>query len=317
MALFLNEAEVTDLVTMEETLTVLEDAFRRLGHGQVQNSPRVHPSTGPVSLQVMPAAANGIGAALKAYTNSEAGLRFVVLLWDPHTGDLLAMMEADHMGAVRTGAASGVATEYLARQDATTLGVFGSGHQSFTQVQAVCAVRSIERVTVYSPTPAHRETLAQRIKTELPTEALAVDEPRRAADADVICTITNSPEPVVLRDWVKPGTHINAAGAHRPQASELEGSLVSEAKVFLDDREQAHIECGELLQIESFDPGVWSRATELAEVVAGKASGRTHNDEITLFKSLGIAAEDLFTARLVYDNAVARGLGTELPVTAL
>ena len=302
---------------MEETLSAVEDMFGRLGRGEAENAPRRHPSTGPVTLNLMGAAAKGLGAGLKAYTITKGAMRFVVLLWDPDSGDLQAIMEAGYMGAVRTGAASGVATKYMARKDAGTLGVLGSGGQSFTQVAAVCAVRNIDRVSVFSPTPEHRETLAARVRAELGIQATAVDSARAAAESDVICTITTSREPVLKREWIAPGTHINAAGAHWPWASELEGALVSAAYVALDDREQARIECGELLQVESADPEVWNRAVVLSDVVAGNARGRADKDQITIFNSLGIAAEDVAVARLVYDKAIKSGLGVELPVTVL
>jgi ornithine cyclodeaminase/alanine dehydrogenase len=319
MPLFLTEQDVADLLTMDEALAAVEEAFRLQGLGRADNHPRQRPRLEHSLLQVMPAAVPGMGFGLKAYTVASGGVRFVVLLWDEETGDLQAVIEAAHLGQMRTGAASGVATKALARSDAATVGIFGTGTQAPTQLEAVCAVRPIEHVWAYSSTPRHRRRFAARMTERLGVPVQAVDAPRAVvADADVVITITKASQPLFDGDWLPPGVHVNAAGSNRPAAREIDARTVERADlVTIDDRAQGRIEAGDLLAAERAGALDWDDVLELGQVVAGKAAGRRDDEAITLFESLGVAIEDVAVARRVYQRALASGVGQPLPQTIL
>lgn len=319
MPLFLRESDVEQLLTMQDALEVVEEALRRMGEGRADNRPRQRPRSGRSMLQVMPAAVEGMGLGLKAYTIGSKGVRFVVLLWDLETGDLQAVIEATRLGQMRTGAASGVATKYLARPDAATVGIIGCGGQAPTQLEAVCAVRPIQQAWVYSRTPVRREAFAEEMTAKLGIPVEAVAHPRDAvAEADVVITITTATRPVLEGQWLKPGAHVNAAGSNRAHAQEIDLETVRRAGLIaIDDRAQGHIEAGDLLP--AIEQGIiaWEQVVELGEVVAGKVPGRQDGEAITLFESLGIAVEDVAAARRVYEKALQVGAGTPLPETIL
>lgn len=319
MPLFLREEDVAELLTMEDTIAAVEEAFRLHGLGEADNRPRQRPRLSRSLIQVMPAAVPGAGFGLKAYTVGSKGVRFVVLLWDGDTGDLQAVIEANKLGQMRTGAASGVATRHLAREDATTLGLFGTGGQAPTQLEAVCAVRPIEHVWVYSRTAEHREAFAREMSDELGISIEAVDEPRRAVvEADVVVTITDARDPLFDGGWLRPGTHINAAGSNRANAREIDLETVRRAHLItVDDRAQARVEAGDL--IAAVDAGVidWDDVLELGQVVAGSVAGRSAENAITLFESLGVAMEDVAVARHVHELALEAGAGEGMPETVL
>lgn len=319
MPLFLRERDVEQLLTMGDTLDAVEEAFRLQGLGRADNRPRQRPRLERTMLQAMSAALPGIGFGLKAYTVASGGVRFVVLLWDEATGDLQAVIEAGYMGQMRTGAASGIATKYLAREDAATVGIFGTGTQAPTQLEAVCAVRPVEHVWVYSPTPDHRQHFGAEMSERLGIRVEPVETPRAVVvDADVIITITKAAEPLFDGDWLRPGVHVNAAGSNRATARELDGRTVERAAlVTIDDRDQGRVEAGDI--IAAVEQGVltWDDVTEFGQIVAGTHKGRRHPDDVTLFESLGVAIEDIAVARRVYDKALRLGVGEDLPETIL
>ena len=320
MPLFLREQDVAALLTMEDALEVVEEAFRLQGLGRADNRPRQRPRLERSMLQVMPAAVPGMGFGLKAYTVASGGVRFVVLLWDGETGDLQAVIEAGHMGRMRTGAASGVATKVLARPDAATVGIFGAGTQAPTQLEAVCAVRPIERVRAYSRAPEHRRRFAAEMSERLVGVTVeAVDGPRDVVrDADVVITITQASDPLFDGDWLSPGAHVNAAGSNRASAQEIDARTVERAElVTIDDRAQGRVEAGDLLAAAGEGVLSWEDVVELGSVVAGRHAGRRDERSITLFESLGVAIEDVAVARRVYEKALASGVGQPLPETAL
>lgn len=266
MPLFLREAEVTALLSMEEAIAALEEAFRAQAAGQAANQPRRRIRWPGGALHVMAAGGPGLGyVGLKAYTTVGGRTRFVVLLFEAESGELAAAMEADALGRLRTGAATGLATRFLARPDARVVGLYGSGHQAETQLRGVRAVRPLEEVRVYSPTPAHREAFARRMAEGLGLPVRAVDRPEAAADgADILITITNAREPVLRGAWLRPGVHVNAAGSNALIRRELDLEAVLRADlVVIDDRDQGKIEAGDLL--EPVERGLlqWSRVHEL------------------------------------------------------
>lgn len=314
MPLFLREADVTALLSMEEAIAALEEAFRAQAAGQAANQPRRRVRWPGGALHVMAAGGPGLGyVGLKAYTTVGGRARFLVLLFEAESGELAAAMEADALGRLRTGAATGLATRFLARPDARVVGLYGSGHQAETQLRGVRAVRPLEEVRVYSPTPAHREDFARRMAEGLGLPVRAVDRPEAAAEgADILITITNAREPVLRGAWLRPGVHVNAAGSNALIRRELDLEAVLRADlVVIDDRDQGKIEAGDLL--EPVERGLlqWSRVHELKEVVAGRV-GRGSPNQITLFKSLGIALEDVAVAARVYERALRQGAGERL-----
>lgn len=319
MPLFLREQDIAELLTMEDALQAVEEAFRRHGLGEADNRPRNRPRLPDTMLQVMPAAVSGIGLGLKAYTVGPRGARFVVLLWDEQSGDLEAVIEAGLMGQMRTGAASGVATKHLARGDASTVGIFGTGTQAPAQLAAVCAVRPITKIRAYSPTSAHRHRFAAEMTDQLGVPVEPVQTGRQVVEgADIIITITKASEPLFDGDWLQPGVHVNAAGSNRPQAQEIDTRTLERASlVTIDDREQGRIEAGDLLAAERQNVLRWDEVIELSQVVAGHHPGRRGPDSITVFESLGVAIEDVAVARAAYEKALSAGAGETLPETML
>jgi ornithine cyclodeaminase/alanine dehydrogenase-like protein (mu-crystallin family) len=313
--LFLTEAEVAALLPMPDLIGALEDAFRAKAAGQAANQPRTRVLTAAGGvLHVMCAGWDTAGVmGFKAYATGRGGARFVVLLYSTD-GTPLAQIQADTLGQRRTGAATGLATKYMARADASAVAILGSGWQARTQLEAVCTVRTVQWARVYSRTPQRREQFAAEMSERLGIPIEAVPSAEQAVrEADVVCTITSAREPVLLGEWLRPGVHINAAGVNWANRRELDAEAVRRAtRIAVDDLTQAMIECGDLIWAASEGAFSWESAVELADVVAGRVAGRASADEITLFASQGIALEDVAAAKLAYDNAVARGIGRHL-----
>lgn len=301
---------------MDQCVQLVENVFQQAGQGQTVNQSRRRIRLPAGYQHVMNAAVLGSGAVgLKAYVSGGGPSRSVVVLWDSESGALLAIMQAQRLGQVRTGAASGVATKYMARPDASTVGLFGTGNQAITQLEAVCAVRPVRQVRCYSRTPERRETFARRMASTLKLDVRPVSTADECvAGADIVIAITNSSEPVFNGEKLKPGAHVNAAGSNSWTRREVDEATVRRSSlVAVDDLPQAKVECGEL--IYAVERGIfrWEQAVELGEVVAGRVPGRSSDDAITLFESQGIATEDVVAALHVYSMARERGLGTELP----
>jgi len=309
MPLYLAEGDIDSLLTPEDALDAVEGSFRRLAEGAVENVPRRRLRLDGGMLAVMSAADTGLGVAgVKTYAAGRGRASFVIVLFDAETDETLALIEADRIGQYRTGAASGVAAKYLAREGATSLGVIGAGTQAEMQVRAIrAALPAIEEVAVWSRTPDTREAFARSVGAE------AVEGAQEAAALDVVVTITSSPDPVLRGDWLRPGTLVCAAGANRPHARELDNAVLQRAAfVCCDSIDDAKIESGDL--IEPVQQGVldWLEVHELAEVVSGQVQGRQSDDDIVVFKSNGIAAWDLAIGALAVDRARELGVGREL-----
>ena len=318
MALLLSEADVKNILTMPLALEAVEDSFRRLADGsaQVHSRQRLH-IPGKSYLHYM-AGADAVSGymGLKMYTSAKQGLRFLVPLFDAQSGDLVALIEADYLGQMRTGAASGVATRLMARADASTIGIIGTGLQARTQLEAIALVRKIERVQAFSRNADHRAQFSKEMteRLRLPVEAVASAE-EAVRGAAIVVTSTNSTDPVLEGRWLKPGMHINAIGANFPQKHELDGAAVRRCDIIaVDSREQSKIEAGDLIQMYGDDKRRWDSVDELAGIVAGKTSGRENSEQITLFKSNGIATEDVVVAGRIYELARERSLGREIPL---
>ncbi len=307
--LYLREAHVKELLTPADAVEAVEGCFARLARGAVENRPRLRLGLREGLLHVMAAADLELGVAgVKTYAGFREGARFVVPLFAADRPELLALVEADRLGQLRTGAASAVAARHLARAGARTLGVIGTGWQAESQVDCIrAALPGIERVVAYSRNPERLADFCRRLDCE-PGEYN-----RDAAEQDVVVTITTSRDPVLRGEWLRPGALVCAAGANRIESRELDNAVLERATfVCCDSREQAMIEAGDL--VEPVERGVldWLEVHELAEVVGGETIGRQHDDDIVVFKSLGIAAEDLAVAARVLQRARERGLGTDL-----
>ena len=307
----LDEHDVRRLLPMADCIEAMDGALRSLARGEVYNPlrPVFRPPNEPSLMGLMPAHRGGDAAwwSLKALTivpgNSSRGLdshQGFVALFDGESGEPRALMNAGGITAIRTAAVSGVATRLLARENVKTLAILGSGTQALSHLDAMHAVRSFDRVVMWS---ASGRSLDGAERVETAEEAVR--------DADVICTTTASPEPIVKRDWLKPGVHINGVGSSIPTARELDSQTMVDASLFVDRRESTLNEAGDFLipQREGLIGPDHIRA-ELGEILLGTAAGRTSDDEITLFKSLGIGVEDLAAGELVLQRAEAENAGT-------
>ena len=318
MALFLTEGEVAQLLPMNECIDVLEEAFAHAGSGQVEIKPRSRIRMPNGFFHFMAAAdAEHQVFGYKAYPSfaGPGGSKFLVMLYDFESGQLLACIEAGRLGQIRTGAASGLATKYMAKKDAATVGVFGSGFQARTQLEAVCTAAKIRQAKVYSRRQERREEFANQMSERLHLEVKAVDSPQDCvADADVVVTITSAREPVFQGKDLAPGAHVNAAGGNHWLRREVDEDTVTRAEVIVvDDLEQAKAECGDLMWLEARGSFRWNMAHELQEIVSGRLPGRPSAQSITLFESMGVALEDIAAAQLVYRKAKEQGIGQELP----
>ena len=318
MALFLNEQEVAQLLPMDECIEALERAFAHAGAGKVDNKPRSRIRMPGGFFHFMAAADGDQGVfGYKAYPSfaGPGGAKMMMMLYDYETGQLLACMEAGRLGQIRTGAASGLATRYMARCAASTVAVIGSGFQARTQLEAVCAVRSIGEARVFSRRQERREDFAKRSSERLGVDVQPVESAQECVEgADIVIAITSAREPVVLGDWLAPGAHVNAAGGNHWLRREIdEAAVLKSEQIVVDDLEQARIECGDLMWLEARGTFRWDMAHELQEVVAGRVPGRLSQEGVTLFESMGVALEDIAAADLVYRKAREQGIGQELP----
>ena len=309
MPLYLTEAEIADLLTPADALEALEACFRRLAAGEVENTPRKRARLEGGAFAVMSAVDRELGfAGLKSYAWLENGTPFVVVLFDTEKAELAAVIEADKLGQLRTGAASGVAAKFLAREGASSLGVIGCGWQARSQVASIReALPSIESVVAYCRS---EERLAEFSRE---TGAEPVESHRDAAVQDVVVTATTSRDPVLRGEWLQPGALVCAIGANDPRHRELDNIVLERAAfVCCDSREQAKLESGDL--IEPVEAGVldWLEVHELQEVVAGELSGRQADGDIVLFKSNGLAAWDIAIGAAALARARERNVGTDV-----
>ena len=319
MALLLREGEVERLLDMPTALEAVEEVLRQHGQGQAPNQPRRRVFVPGGALHVMSGGMPAWGVmGLKAYAAVKGKVRFVVLLFSTETGELLALIEADRLGQVRTGAASGVATKYMARPDAAVVGIFGTGWQAQTQLQAVCAVRKIREVRAYGRDPERRKRFSAETEKLLGCPVRPVESPERVVTgADIVITITASKEPVFDGRLVERGQHLNVAGSNMVQKREVDDEAIRRAdRIVVDQIEDAQIESGDL--VAPVERGItgWDRMYELGAVVCGKVPGRARPDEVTLFKSNGLAIEDVAAAWKVLERAKAQGAGTQVSIFA-
>ena len=309
MTLFLSESDVQSLATPADVLSVIEDCFRRLAAGVVEVMPRRRFPVDGGYFAVMAAADRELGVAgLKSYTLVDGKLAFVVCLFGLEDGKLQAVIEADKLGQLRTGAASGVAAKHLARPGAATVGLIGCGWQAETQLAAIrAAVPTIERAHVWCRTPEKLAAFCERHGAERAEGA------QEAATCDVVVTATTSNDPVLRGDWLRDGTLVCAIGANDPRARELDAQVIERASfICCDSVDDAKLESGDLIDPVASGTLDWLEVHELQEVVAGEIAGRQKDEDIVVFKSNGIAAWDVAIGAELVARARERGFGREL-----
>ena len=314
-AIYLTEADVAQLVTMADAVNVVETAFRMLASGEAENVPRERARAPGIILHSMSAAAGYLGlVGWKNYTTTAAGANFLIGLYRADSGELAALIEADRLGQLRTGAATGVAVQCLADPLAGDLGLLGTGHQAATQLEAVAHVRPIKQAFVYGRDPDRRSAFAQRMSDKLGIDVKPVDRPQEAAeDLPIVVTATTSRAPVFDGRDLAEGTLVCAVGSNWPTKAEIDSHVVRRAdNIVCDSLAACRHEAGDF--VESLEKGIfdWSTAVELGDVLRGTATGRNTTDSVVLFKSVGLAIEDVALGALVLERAIEREMGREL-----
>lgn len=324
--LVLSEKQVQSLIDVDELISVLEQAHVQYSTGKAVMPVRLVvplPQVGGRITSMPGFLSDDKALAMKIITyfqeNPEQNLPAIlgtILLFSAETGKLIAIMDGSYITAIRTACASAMATKALANPQTPVLGMLGAGVQARSHIEALTQVRRLQRIKIYSPTGAS----AAAIKKDMePTVKIAIDIARNAEealrDADLVVTATTAKEPIVKPEWLKPGAHINAVGAHRPDMREIDGATLARSKIVVDSREAIMAECGDiLLALKEKSIGENAIHAEIGEVLAGRKPGRSSAAEITLYKSVGIAIQDVATANLVYRKALEKGIGTTVDI---
>lgn len=322
---FLSAEDVRRAFPMKDAVAAMKDAFVQISAGKTITPPRISlevPEHNGDTL-IMPVYAPetkliGLKMASLFGNNPVQGLpllQALILVMDAATGTLLAVMNGADITAIRTGAASGVATDLLARKDAEVAAIFGAGVQGRTQLEAVCAARPIRQAFIFDPNPQRAADFARELSARLSITVKAGESPTVLKEADIICTATSSAEPVFADKHLKPGAHINAIGSYKPHKREIPAETVLRAKVFADQVEACLEEAGDI--IIPLQGGLISRnhiLAEIGEILSGEKPGRTSAGEITLFKSVGNAVQDLVSAAKILESAREMDLGVEVPL---
>lgn len=322
MAILLSDKDVGELLTMDAALAAVEAAFRDWANAAAINVPRQRGFLPGVTINTLSSISTALDAAgVKCYPiirqDVTVSSSSTMLVYRISTGELVGVMESSTLGQIRTGAASGVATKYLARPDSRRMTMFGAGWQAESQLQAIARVMPrLERVSVISRSTERAQRFCEKMQPHVAAELVAAHDAKAAVqEADVITTITGSAVPVFDGRWLRPGVHINAAGSNFANKRELDTIAVKRAdRIVADDVALARLESGDLLGAEAEAGFDWSSVHPLSDIVAGKASGRTSPDEVTLFESHGLGLEDLAAACRVLDVARERGVGMEIPI---
>lgn len=307
--LILNKDDVRGLLSMSEVIKAVEEAFRDWAQGKGNMPPKAYLKVEQGDFRAMPVYLPGV-AGLKwvnVHTaNLSLGLQTVMAVWihnDPETGYPLAVMDATDITAYRTGAAAAIASKYLARQDSHTLGIIGAGRQAYTQIQAHAELFKLHRINMFDLS----DTAAEKLAQAFPEYSPRICTLEEAAASDIICTLTPSREPLLKKEWIKPGTHINAVGADAEGKEELEPSILKEAVVVVDDIRQASA-AGEInVPITRSLFSVSDVYANLGELTTEKKQGRTDAETITIFDSTGVAIEDAAVGKLIYEKAKQAG----------
>ena len=307
--LYLTESQVRQLLPMDKAIELVEGGFLHLAAGRARNHPRrrlqLETSAMLHYMAAVDTESGYLGAKIYS-THPKGGAHFLVLLY-ALDGRPLALIEANALGQIRTGAASAVATRRLANPEASIVGLIGAGFQATTQLEAVALVRRLSEVRVYSRSESNRRQFAENMSKALRLPVAPVHSAEQAIrGCHIAITATTSRDPVLLGNWLSPGTHINAVGSNQARNRELDGAAVNRAALVVTDSiEQAKLESGDLIAAFENEQGRWERVVELADVLSGRHPGRRNKDEVTLFKSNGVALEDIAVAGYVYHQALA------------
>ena len=314
---YLSEKDVQQVLNMEILLETTERSLKDRALHNAIDIPRQRIYTPEGVQHVLQASSKVLGyTGFKYYYTRPTGRSFYVHLISIESGKLEAIIEGAWMSMVRTGAASGAATKYLANEDASIVGQIGSGNQSIGQLEAVCAVRKIKEARVYSRTRDKLEAYCKKMSDKLDVAVVPAESAEAAVrGAHIVNVITKSAMPVLRGTWLEPGQHINAAGANALSRAEIDDESVRRCDyITVDSRGTAQKECGDL--ISSFEKGViqWEYLTEIGDIYAGKAPKRTSREQITLYESHGMGIQDIYAAAKAVEIAKARSIGTQLPV---
>jgi ornithine cyclodeaminase len=316
MTLFLTEADVGELLTMDLALAAVEAAHRAHGAGRAIDIPRQRTRTPTSALHILQGALLDEGVmGYKAYTTSRSGARFLVHLFDAADGRPLAVIEADTLGMMRTGAAGGVAARALARPESSVVGVFGAGWQARSQIEALCRVLPIRRVKLFCRNEENRRSASADFSRRFGVEVVPALSPEdTVCGADIVVTITSATEPLFDGAWLEAGAHVTAAGSNALIRREIDEKTVSRAAVVcVDSRATALRESGDLLPALEKGRLHEAQLVELGEILRGTRAGRADPGQITLFESHGMAIQDLAVAERIVAQARQRGLGKSLP----
>jgi len=324
--LLLSETQLHSLIEIDELISALEQAHVQYSTGKAVMPVRLVvplPEIGGriTSMPGFLSDDHALGMKVVTYfqDNPKSGLPAIlatVMLFSAETGKLIATMDGSYITAIRTACASAMATRALANKQTPVLGVLGAGVQARAHIRALSRIRKIDRVKIYSPSGASAAAIKKELEAEIPTNiAVAGSAEEALRDADLIVTVTTAKEPILKPEWLKPGAHLNAVGSHRPDSREIDGGTLARAKIVVDSREAIMAECGDiLLALKERSIGENAIHGEIGEVLAGKKSARSSVTEITLYKSVGIAIQDVATAQLAYRKARERGIGTTVEI---
>lgn len=315
-ALYITEDDVRSVMDMEKSLLIIHKVFRELAACRATNVPRQRVRAPGIMLHTMSAANEYLNyVGWKAYTTTREGALFHVAIYDQETGEMRALIEGDFLGQLRTGAASGVATEYMARPNSKVVGLFGTGLQARTQLQAICLTRKIEFVSVYSRNHENCTRFAEEMTELCNVEVKASHSPdETAAEKDIVICASTSKTPLFDGRVLDEGTHLNVIGSNHPSKREIDRTTIKRADVIVcDDITQCKNEAGDFIQPVEEGVTDWRLMHDLSEIVAERQTGRATDDQVTLFKSVGLAVEDVAMAAEILELAIEEGLGVDLP----
>jgi len=324
--LALSEKDVQKLLNIDELIQALEQAHIQHATGKavmpvrlVVPLPQIHGRITSMPGYLTQDKALGMKVVTYFQNNPQQDLPAIlatIMLFSAETGKIIAVMEGSFITAIRTACASAMATKALANPHTPVLGILGAGVQSRTHIQALCRVKKLQRIKIYSPLGLSAQRVRQELESEVGVDIEVADSAEdTVSDCDLLVTATTAKEPILESEWLKPGVHINAVGSHRPDFREIDGATLARSKIVVDSREAIMAECGDiLLAIKENSITENSIHAEIGEVLAGSKLGRTAPSEITLYKSVGIAIQDVATAHLVYHKAIEQRVGTNVEV---
>jgi alanine dehydrogenase len=324
--LLLSEKQVQDLIDIDELIATLEQAHIQYSTGRavmpvrlVVPLPQIHGRITSMPGFLNDDNALGMKVVTYFHENPKRGLPAIlatIMLFSAATGKMIAAMDGSYITAIRTACASAMATRALANRETPVLGILGAGVQARAHIQALSRVRKLQQIRIYSPSGISAAKIRKDMESEV---GVGVKVAASAADAvkhsDIVVTVTTAKEPILKLEWLKPGAHINAVGSHRPDLREIDGATLARAKVVVDSREAIMAECGDIL-LALEEKSIYANAihAEIGEVLAGMKPGRESAGEITLYKSVGIAIQDVATANLVYRKALIQKVGTNVEI---